>query len=57
MDKFNEFDGKLKDLLAEFEWREYCNTGMKRLNGGYASAEYDNFEDDYVYFHLNWGMG
>jgi hypothetical protein len=53
---FEQFEKPLALLLDEFQYQEYNRTGVRRLNGGFATADYDEFDDDYVYFTLKWGV-
>lgn len=38
----------LAKILEEFEWREYCESGLKNISGGYVSADVFNYDDEYI---------
>lgn len=46
---------ELKEILDRFEWQEYCRTGMRYINGGYATADMFNYDDEYIDIELKWG--
>jgi len=53
---FEKFEKPLRLLLDEFEWQEYRNTGVNRLNGGFTHADYEDFDNEWVYIELKWGV-
>jgi hypothetical protein len=50
------FEKPLIEVLDEFEWQEYNNTGVKRINGGFAHADFEDFDSEWVYIQLKWGV-
>ena len=46
---------KVKNALDKFEWEELNNTGMRKINGGYAEADIFNYDEEYFDIELKWG--
>lgn len=46
----------LKPILSFFENETYYHTGVSMHSGGFARADYDDHDEDYVYFTLKWGI-
>ena len=46
----------LKKVLDLFEHQTVCETGVRRISGGFANADYSEHDDDYVYITLKWGV-
>jgi hypothetical protein len=53
---FDEIQAPLKELLEMFEWTEYVNTSMNHINGGFTTTDYEDHNDEWVYFNLKWGI-
>ena len=52
----NEDFEKLKEVLNEFEYQTLFETGVKKISGGYANAEYSSHNEDWIYITLKWGV-
>ena len=44
----NQEVDEIKEILNSFEWQEYCQTGMRRINGGYAKADLTGYDEDKI---------
>jgi len=47
---------KLKEVLDQFEHATLLDTGTKKISGGFAIAEFDNCDGDWIYITLKWGV-
>ena len=45
--KYKVDSEKVKNALDKFEWEELNNTGMRKINGGYAEADIFNYDEEY----------
>lgn len=54
--EFTQFEPVLVEVMDLFERQEAFATGVTRISGGFANAEYDDFDEDYVYITLTWGV-
>ena len=46
--ELNSFEtSELERVLEALEWHEYCASGMRKINGGYASATAYDIDSDY----------
>ena len=55
MAKFDDIVKPLRELLDKFELKEYNRTGACLDMFGYAQAEYESMDEDYVNISLEWG--
>lgn len=46
----------LKKVLDQFEHATMLDTGVKKISGGFAKAEFSDCDDDYIYIELTWGV-
>jgi len=46
----------LSQVLDEFGNREYISSGVSMLSGGFAHADYDDYDEEWVYITLEWGV-
>lgn len=56
MEEFDVIKNALVPVLDLFEEAEYHNTGSYYISGGFARVDYDDYDEDYVYFTLKWGV-
>lgn len=47
---------ELAKVLEIFETKTLNETGVHRISGGFAIAEMDNYDNDYIYIQLRWGI-
>jgi len=46
---------KVEKLIDAFEWHEYCFSGLRKINGGYATAKLGEVNDEEIEIHLELG--
>lgn len=46
----------LASVLTEFENQTRRDTYVFRISGGYARAEMEYYDNDYIYISLTWGV-
>lgn len=46
----------IKSVLDLFEYQEYKNRGYKRISGAFSEAEYNSYDDEWIYFTLEIGI-
>jgi hypothetical protein len=47
---------KIADVLSSLEYEEERNTGVHWISGGFCDAEMYNYDDDFIYVELRWGV-
>ena len=47
---------RIKEVLDTLEVKTYFDTGIKHISGGFANAEMTNYDEDWVYIELRWGV-
>lgn len=50
------FSQKLKELLEKFEYQTVRETGVYLHSGGFANADVNDYDDEYWYVILKWGI-
>jgi len=51
-----EFLDILQKVLDEFEHQTLCETGTRKISGGFANAELSCSDEDWIYITLKWGV-
>jgi hypothetical protein len=46
----------LKKIFDEFEHQTICETGVRKISGGFADADMADVDSDWVYITLKWGV-
>lgn len=46
----------LKKVLDQFEHATLLDTGTKKISGGFANADFDGVDEDWIYITLKWGV-
>ena len=46
----------IKTVMRLFEYKEYNDRGLKKINGGYSNASIESHDADHIYFNLNVGV-
>lgn len=52
----DEVNERLSSILDMFEHATMMETGIIRISGGFAVAEYSSHNDDWIYVTLKWGV-
>lgn len=47
---------EVKNALDELERDTIYDTGIKNISGGFASANIFDYDDEYFYIELKWGV-
>ena len=53
---FKKLEPYIVELLDRFGEREYEDSGFSNFCGGYTNAEYEDMDEDNVYFRLELGI-
>ena len=46
----------LKKILDQFEYATVLDTGVKKISGGFADADFSDVDEDWIYITLKWGV-
>ena len=49
-------DERVKEALEQFEHDTICETGLKSISGGFASADIFNYDEEYFDIELKYGV-
>ena len=47
---------RLSSILFDFETATKNETGVKKISGGFAQAEYSSHDGHFIYVNLKWGV-
>jgi len=47
---------EVKARLLSFEWNTEKQTGISKISGGFARAEINDWDDEYFFVDLSWGI-
>lgn len=52
----DDVNEKLSRVLDLFEQQTKVETGVRKISGGYAQADYSSHDSDWIYVTLKWGV-
>ena len=47
---------KIAEKLQALEYNELLDAGLKNINGGFAKIDMYDYDEDYIYVEIQWGI-